>query len=134
VTTSIIKWQHLLSSDNIYYQVITSIIKWQHLLSSDNIYYQVTTSIIKWQHLLSSDKHHMKNYATVLFIWNCFLWTIYSGIRHLSFPTSCDIRHKFMVPRFLLTKIKPKYSDILYNPTHFPWPLVCWIRQGKLNW
>ena len=50
---------------------------------------------------------------------------------------------------FLLTKIKPEYSDILYNPTHFPgpwcvtldrfwhpvqsntfpWSLVCRIRQ-----
>ena len=29
---------------------------------------------------------------------------------------------------FLLTKIKPEYSDILYNPTHFPGPLVCQIR------
>ena len=30
---------------------------------------------------------------------------------------------------FLLTKIKPEYSDILYNPTHFPGPLVCRIIQ-----
>ena len=29
----------------------------------------------------------------------------------------------------LLTNIKPEYSDILYNPTHFPGPLVCRIRQ-----
>jgi hypothetical protein len=29
---------------------------------------------------------------------------------------------------FLLTEIKPEYSDILYNRTHFPGPLVCWIR------
>jgi len=33
---------------------------------------------------------------------------------------------------FLLTKIKPEYSDILYNPTHFPGPLVCQIRQVPL--
>ena len=26
---------------------------------------------------------------------------------------------------YALTKIKPEYSDILYNPTHFPGPLVC---------
>jgi hypothetical protein len=33
---------------------------------------------------------------------------------------------KIYVPKvFLLTKIKPEYSDILYNPTHFPGPLVC---------
>jgi hypothetical protein len=32
----------------------------------------------------------------------------------------------------LLTKIKPEYSDILYNPTHFPGPLVCQIRQVPL--
>jgi hypothetical protein len=30
---------------------------------------------------------------------------------------------------FLLTIIKPEYSDILYNLTHFPAPLVCRIRQ-----
>ena len=33
---------------------------------------------------------------------------------------------------FLLTKIKPERSDILYNPTHFPSPLVCRIRQIPL--
>ena len=33
---------------------------------------------------------------------------------------------------FLLAKIKPEYSDILYNPTHFPRPLVCQIRQVLL--
>jgi hypothetical protein len=30
---------------------------------------------------------------------------------------------------YLLTKIKPEYSIMLYNPTHFPDPLVCQIRQ-----
>jgi len=29
----------------------------------------------------------------------------------------------------LLTKIKSEYSDILYNPTHFPGPFVCRMRQ-----
>jgi hypothetical protein len=33
---------------------------------------------------------------------------------------------------FLLTKIKPEYSDTLYNPTYFPDPLVCRIRQIAL--
>jgi len=33
---------------------------------------------------------------------------------------------------FLLTKIKFEYSYILYNPTHFPGPLVCWITQIPL--
>jgi hypothetical protein len=32
----------------------------------------------------------------------------------------------------LLTKIKPEYSDNLYNPTHFPGPLVCRIGQIPL--
>ena len=32
----------------------------------------------------------------------------------------------------MLTKIKPEYSNILYNPTHFPGPLVCRIRQVQL--
>ena len=30
--------------------------------------------------------------------------------------------------KFLFTKIKPEYSNILYNPTHFSGPLVCRIR------
>ena len=55
-------------------------------------------------------------------------WTC--AIRHLSFPTSCYIRYDPKV--FLLTKIKPEYSDILYNPTHFLGPLVCQIRQIPL--
>ena len=29
---------------------------------------------------------------------------------------------------FLLTKIKPEYSNLLYNLTYFPGPLVCRIR------
>ena len=33
---------------------------------------------------------------------------------------------------FLLIKINPEYCDILYNPTHFSDPLVCWIRQVPL--
>jgi len=33
---------------------------------------------------------------------------------------------------FLLTTIKPEYSDILYNPTHFLGTLVCQIRQVPL--
>jgi hypothetical protein len=32
----------------------------------------------------------------------------------------------------MLTKIKPGYSDILHNPTHFPGPLVCLNRQFPL--
>ena len=44
---------------------------------------------------------------------------IYSGtcaIRHLTFLTCSDIRQKCIVPIkvFLVTKIKPEYSDILY--------------------
>jgi hypothetical protein len=33
---------------------------------------------------------------------------------------------------FLFTKVKPEYSDILYNPTYFPGPLVCRIRHVQL--
>jgi hypothetical protein len=33
---------------------------------------------------------------------------------------------------FLLTKIKPEYSNILYNPTHIPDTLVCRIGQVLL--
>ena len=30
---------------------------------------------------------------------------------------------------FLLTKLKPEYSDVLYHSTHFPGPLVCRMKQ-----
>jgi hypothetical protein len=33
---------------------------------------------------------------------------------------------------FLLTKIKPEYSDIMYKQIHLPDPLVCQIRQVPL--
>ena len=33
---------------------------------------------------------------------------------------------------FLLTKVKPEYFDILYNPTHLPGLFVCQIRQVPL--
>jgi hypothetical protein len=59
-------------------------------------------------------------------IRNLMVITYYSGtcaIRHLSFPTSCDIRQFYGPKVFMLTKIKPEYSDILYHPTHslVPW-------------
>ena len=48
-------------------------------------------------------------------------------------PEFSDIlSQKYGLKVFLLTKIKPEYSDILYNPTHFPGPLVCRIRQVPL--
>ena len=55
------------------------------------------------------------------------------AIRHLSFLSSCDIlQQNYGLKVSLLTKIKPENSDMLYNPTHFPGPLVCWIRQVLL--
>jgi hypothetical protein len=43
------------------------------------------------------------------------------------------LSHNIPKPKvFLWTKIKPEYSDILYNPTHFSGPFVCWIRQVPL--
>ena len=60
---------------------------------------------------------------------------MYSGtctIRHL-FQHSVTSNKKNYGPKvFLLTKIKPEYSDILYNLTHFPGALVCQIRQVPL--
>ena len=55
------------------------------------------------------------------------------AIRHLSFLSSCDIlQQNYGLKVSLLTKIKPENSDMLYNPTHFSGPLVCWIRQVLL--
>ena len=69
------------------------------------------------------------------------------AIRHLSFQQdsrTCAIRDTWVFQHpvtsdkidgskeFLLTKIKPEYSDILYNPTHFPGPLVCRIKTDSI--
>ena len=94
-------------------------------------------------------KNYKKSELNHYFMLNCrlihtlfvlrssnFIFCMYSGtcaMRHLSFPTSYDIRQKFMVPKyFLLTKIKPEYPDILNNPTYFPCHLACRIRQVPL--
>jgi hypothetical protein len=48
-------------------------------------------------------------------------------------PEFSNILTKIYGPKvFLLTKIKPEYSDILYNATYFPVFLVCRIRQVPL--
>ena len=48
-------------------------------------------------------------------------------------PTTCDIPTNMYGPKvFLLAQIKPEYSDILYNQTHFPGPLMCRIIQVPL--
>lgn len=71
--------------------------------------------------------------ACNMFLTQPFFKFKYSGtsaIRNLSFP-----RHptKIYGSKVLLsTKIRPEYSDILYNPTHFPGPLVRQIRQVPL--
>jgi hypothetical protein len=49
-------------------------------------------------------------------------------------PEFYNILTKIYGPKvFLLTKIKPEYSDILYDATYFPVFLVCRIRQGHLE-
>jgi hypothetical protein len=43
------------------------------------------------------------------------------------------VRQKNYGPKiFLLTKIRPEYSNILHNPRHIPDPLVCRIGQVPL--
>jgi hypothetical protein len=41
----------------------------------------------------------------------------------------CHLTKIYGPKLFLLSKIKLEYSNILYNTTHFPGPLVCRIRQ-----
>ena len=51
---------------------------------------------------------------------------VYSGacpIQHLSFRHPVTSQNIYGPKVFLLTKIKPEYSDILYNPDTFPWSL-----------
>ena len=60
----------------------------------------------------------------------CSVQICYTGtcaIRYLNFPT-----RSYGPIVFLLTEIKPEYSDMLYNPTHFSGSLVYWIRKTPL--
>ena len=67
---------------------------------------------------------------TILFIYkqqnvNKLQWNLYNLTPEFSdiLPLS-EHPTKIYGPKvFLLTKIKPEYSDILYNLTHFPGPL-----------
>jgi hypothetical protein len=64
-------------------------------------------------------------YSSLPYIWRSSY--TYSG--------TCAIRHptKNHGPKvFLLAKLKPEYSDIVYNPTHFTGPVVCQNRQVPL--
>jgi len=66
----------------------------------------------------------------ILFYLNHFKYTV-----ELMQSDTWVFRHptKIYGPKvFLLTKIKPKYFDILYNPTYFPGSLVCRIRNVPL--
>ena len=67
-------------------------------------------------------------------MWDPF-W-IYSGtcaIPTWFFLTTCEASDKNLWSQsILITKIKPEYSNILYNPTHFPGALVWWIT--KVPW
>ena len=75
-------------------------------------------------------------------IFSSMLWEIYSRkTNQQKYSRTCAIGHlnffdipwhptKMYGPKvFLLIKIRPEYSDILYNQTHFPGLLVCQIRQ-----
>jgi hypothetical protein len=73
--------------------------------------------------------------------WTWKTWKKYN-IKHIQWnlcnptPEFSDILWhptKIYGPKaFLFTKIKAEYYDTLYNPTHFPVPLVCWFRQVQL--
>jgi hypothetical protein len=55
------------------------------------------------------------------------------AIRHLEFSDILWHLTKMYGPKvFLLARIKPVFFNILYNPTHLPGSLVCWIRQVPL--
>jgi hypothetical protein len=70
---------------------------------------------------------HLKRHYLLMCLLSVMTRTKYSGtcaIRQLSFPASCDIRQQNYDSKvFLLTKIKPEYSYILYNPMYslVPW-------------
>jgi len=64
-----------------------------------------------------------------------FFTTIYCetcAILHPSLSTSFDISQKLMVPKYFRYLKKTEYSDILYNPTHFPGPLVYQITGSTV--
>jgi hypothetical protein len=72
--------------------------------------------------------------------WNPCVSTLYMSTYHMLYSGIHEsdtwvFRHhvtsdnNLWLKVFLLTKIKPEYSDILYNLTHFLCLLVCQIRQ-----
>jgi hypothetical protein len=44
---------------------------------------------------------------------SCLSWTC--AIQHLSFPTSCDIRHTFMVPKYFFSTLFKKKTFVFRN-------------------
>jgi hypothetical protein len=59
---------------------------------------------------------------------SCFSNTVELVQSNSEFSDILRHRTKIYDPKtFLLTKIKPEYSDILYDKKHFPGPLVCQI-------
>ena len=98
--------------------------------------------------ILTSLTWHYKTLINILYHISGFffdasmLWEIYSRkTNQQKYSRTCAIGHlnffdipwhptKMYGPKvFLLIKIRPEYSDILYNQTHFPGLLVCQIRQ-----
>ena len=57
---------------------------------------------------------------------------IHSSSNCLNHPTLIKLAKVLPLLNFCYIKVKPEFFDILSNPTHFPGPLVCRIRQVPL--
>ena len=61
-----------------------------------------------------------------------YIYSETCAILQLSFPTLDKYLCLYGPKVSVFAQIKPEYSDILYNLTHFLGPLVCQIRQVPL--
>ena len=68
-------------------------------------------------------------YKLILYQVNLHLHTV-NNTRVFRHPVTSDKNYDPKV--FMFIKIKPEYSNILYNPTHLPGPFVCRIRHVPL--
>jgi hypothetical protein len=57
---------------------------------------------------------------------------IHSSSNYLNHSTLIKLAKVLISANFCYLKVKPEFSDIPSNPTHFPGPLVCRIRQVPL--
>ena len=92
---------------------------------------------LKIAHLMLNNNHSLTDHRIYInrggiyteLVRTGYMKKIFQLLKHVHPVTS---NKNLWSQSILLTKIMPEYSDILYNTTHFPGPLVCQIKQVPL--